>query len=293
MEKVLSSRKVVYGLFVALLFVLAMAKTALAATYYNKGYGSTDFISMDQYNQIVNVLADAAGDDTSQSATPFHATGVTFGSFEEAIAVRETFKYLYLGERDFVMAIDREGASGYVTDVVREGQTITYTQHISNGSGAYEIYVGWLPGSNPAACVAEHNAAMETIRNIAAYAPEDSYSAYKYFNDWLCQNADYDYSFGNTSYSGYGALCTGSSVCAGYARAFMALCYQTGKYCITVSGTKGGEAHCWNAVWDGNTYKWVDVTWADQTGWIDYSEFMNCMSEDWVNYFTEPFCTHD
>lgn len=291
MEKVLVIKKVLIGLVSGLLFAFFAVRSSYAASYSYKNYGSTDYLGMDQFNQIVNVLAAASGDDTEQDTTPIHATGIAFGTFGEAVAAEETFKFLYMGEKGYGITIEREGTSGYFHDSVRNEEGWSYSTCCHGGYGAYEIYVGWLPGSDPATCVAEHNAAMEMIHSIIASVPEDSISAYRYFNDWLCRNANYDFGFNESSYSGYGALCTGSSVCAGYAKAFMALCYHAGKYCITVNGTKDGGRHSWNAVWDGNTYKWVDVTWADQNGWIDYCEFMSNMDDSWVNYFNEPFCT--
>jgi len=292
MHKVISLKRALIVLAFFFIFSTLTPHVARADSYEYKAYGCTDYIRHDQYEQIVNVLSLAINDDTSQCSTPLHATGVFFGSYQEAIAAKESFQYLFQGEEVYGILVARDGASGTIFGVNRDSNKhCTFSYNYTPGYGSYTLLVGWLPGSDPSVCLAHHNAAIQVIETIVSSAPEDSASAYKYFNDWLCQNVGYDNNFNSSSYSGYGALCTGLSVCSGYSRAFMALCYKAGKYCITLSGTKNGDRHSWNAVWDGLTYKWVDVTWADQGDWINYGDFMSNMDDDWIAYFNAPYCT--
>ena len=80
----------------------------------------------------------------------------------------------------------------------------------------------------------------------------------------------------------------GSSVCAGYTRAFQYLCREAGIECTYVEGIAygfqddGEEAHAWNLVKLDNEYYWIDVTWGDP------------LSEDEKYDKTHPyFCTDD
>ena len=62
--------------------------------------------------------------------------------------------------------------------------------------------------------------------------------------------------------SGYSALVNGSTVCAGYSRAFQYACQLAGIPCYYCSGY-AGENHAWNIIClDGDFYN-VDVTWDD------------------------------
>ena len=62
--------------------------------------------------------------------------------------------------------------------------------------------------------------------------------------------------------SGYSALVNGSTVCAGYSRAFQYACQLAGIPCYYCTGY-AGESHAWNIIClDGDFYN-VDVTWDD------------------------------
>ena len=77
--------------------------------------------------------------------------------------------------------------------------------------------------------------------------------------------------------SAYSALATGSSVCAGYARAFQMVCLQAGIPCYYITGTSKGENHAWNIVQINGAYYNVDLTWddciAEATGFSSYHYF--------------------
>ncbi|MCR5526310.1 MAG: hypothetical protein K6F39_02860 [Lachnospiraceae bacterium] len=65
--------------------------------------------------------------------------------------------------------------------------------------------------------------------------------------------------------SAYSALVNGSTVCAGYSRAFQYCLQQLGIPCYYCYGT-AGENHAWNIVKLGDEYYNVDVTWDDIDG---------------------------
>jgi len=71
--------------------------------------------------------------------------------------------------------------------------------------------------------------------------------------------------------SAYSALVCGTSVCAGYSKAFQYLMQQEEIPCYYVTGTAIGfegdsAAHAWNIVKIGNAYCNIDVSWDDTIG---------------------------
>ncbi len=86
-------------------------------------------------------------------------------------------------------------------------------------------------------------------------------------HNYLILNCIYDTGVnGNvatTSYTAYGALVKGVSVCQGYAESFALLLNMAGVPCVTVEGTGRNELHEWNKVEIGGDWYNVDVTWDD------------------------------
>lgn len=83
-----------------------------------------------------------------------------------------------------------------------------------------------------------------------------------YVHDAICEIATYN-SNADLNQSAYSALVNGSTVCAGYARAFQHVCQQLGLTCYYITGTADGGDHAWNIISiDGNFYN-VDLTWDD------------------------------
>ncbi len=116
------------------------------------------------------------------------------------------------------------------------------------------------------------------INNIVAGASKYGTTLEKerFIHDSIC--AMNTYSTANAlNQSAYSALTTGSSVCAGYARAFQIVCNQSGIPCYYVTGTSRGQTHAWNIVCVDGCYFNVDLTWDDciteVTGINNYTYF--------------------
>ena len=77
--------------------------------------------------------------------------------------------------------------------------------------------------------------------------------------------------------SAYSALVNGSTVCAGYARAFQYIMQKLNIPCYFCTGTSNGGNHAWNIVRIDGKYYNVDLSWDDTlgeaTGQISYSYF--------------------
>ena len=66
--------------------------------------------------------------------------------------------------------------------------------------------------------------------------------------------------------SAYSAMVNGSSVCAGYSRAFQYIMMQIGIPCYFCSGYANNGYHAWNIVKINNVYHNVDLSWDDSIG---------------------------
>jgi hypothetical protein len=102
------------------------------------------------------------------------------------------------------------------------------------------------------------------IENIVSGASsyESEIEIELYVHDAICELATYN-SNAELNQSAYSALVNGSTVCAGYARAFQNVCQELGLTCYYLTGTADGGDHAWNIISiDGNFYN-VDLTWDD------------------------------
>lgn len=86
-------------------------------------------------------------------------------------------------------------------------------------------------------------------------------------HDFIVNNFDYDSSdFRSSAGSVADAIASGGKlVCSGYTRLFMQLCNKYGLECVPVYGTAQGGAHAWNKVKVNGEWKYIDVTWDDNT----------------------------
>ena len=116
-------------------------------------------------------------------------------------------------------------------------------------------------------------------------------------HDYLIANSAYDESL--VLGEGYDLMVNGTSVCNGYAEAYMDLMNRCGIPTIMVSSTPMN--HCWNLVCIGDQWYHVDVTWNDPTsnvhGRVEHTYFLLTDEEirsgekphyDWV---TDITCT--
>lgn len=87
----------------------------------------------------------------------------------------------------------------------------------------------------------------------------------KFVHDYLIDHVTYNES-APMHQSAYSALVNGSSVCAGYSRAFQHIMMKMGipaYYCV---GTANGGPHAWNIIKLGNDFYNVDSLWNDSIG---------------------------
>lgn len=106
----------------------------------------------------------------------------------------------------------------------------------------------------------DFEARAQSIVNGAA-GLQNNFEKEKYAHDAILAAADYATS-AEMNQSAYSALVNGSTVCAGYARAFQYVMQQMGIPCYYCTGYSG-ENHAWNIVKLEDGYYNVDTTWDD------------------------------
>lgn len=96
-------------------------------------------------------------------------------------------------------------------------------------------------------------------------------------HDWLCRRIQYDYNISEGTTGSYSAIVKGSAVCEGYSEAFTELLHRAGIEAATVYGTAKVDApnntHAWNFVRIDGEWRYVDVTWDDETDPVRYDYF--------------------
>ena len=100
-----------------------------------------------------------------------------------------------------------------------------------------------------------------------------------YLHDWLVTNCEYDLSF--TYFNAYDAIVRGSSVCQGYALAYLYLLELCGADCRLI--TSDALDHAWNLVLIGDSYYYVDCTWDDPVASNDNTLYADyCAHRDFL-----------
>ena len=118
--------------------------------------------------------------------------------------------------------------------------------------------------------IAKYNDMKAKIDAIVAAAPEDYTAKLRYFADYICDNATYDYDSYNSNTDDYvndcyyveGFFSDGKVVCQGYAYTFYTLCYYAGIECALVP-IKTERGHMFNAVKVDGVWKKIDTCWMD------------------------------
>ncbi|SDB04831.1 Transglutaminase-like superfamily protein [Pseudobutyrivibrio sp. YE44] len=105
------------------------------------------------------------------------------------------------------------------------------------------------------------NNAVDNIVSQAAAFPTDL-ERERAIHDLICDLATYN-AVNAKHQSAYSALVEGTSVCAGYSRAFQLSCQKLGIVCYYVTGMANGEEHAWNIVRIGGNFYNVDITGDD------------------------------
>ena len=252
-----------------------------------------DQISQQQFDQILSTLRQIK-DRIGQGNYDFCDTGIRCGSADEAKALINGFKELFLSDNDFILYYN-ERRWGNIHVEPNRNSNGRYTYWLSGeGKGTKGIYAVWKPDVNSNELLRQHDEAKKVIDTLIAAAPADAYEKVKYFNDILSERITYDmsgYETGNSKHSPYNGLVEGTCVCTGYAESFFNLCYYSGiscavSDCISVYSANGVPDHKVSMVNLDGRWKEVDVTWNDTDRGVNYDYFMVDLDDTWQQHIT-------
>ena len=146
----------------------------------------------------------------------------------------------------------------------------------------------------------------EVIRSLELDDKSD-YEKLVAIHSWICDNVEYDSDDGSDlRRTAYDAIVNGKAVCQGYSNALYRLLLEAGVDNRIIFG-EGMEsngvtmAHTWNIVDLYGKYYYVDATWDDSTGSLDYflqpaGEFTDSHipgDEYGAGFFTEQYPVSD
>ena len=129
----------------------------------------------------------------------------------------------------------------------------------------------------------------------------DRFLKVKILHDWICDNIAYDtdmYFSGRIGAQDYvSVLKRKKGVCSGYTNLMNQMCELAGIESIGISGYSKGFGytgrignnadHAWNAVYIGNKWHLIDVTW--DAGQVDRRTFIKRYSTEWLFLEPRPF----
>ena len=117
---------------------------------------------------------------------------------------------------------------------------------------------------------------------------EGTFEKEKYIHDYLIDHTNYQLNspYNQTAYS---AIVYGSTVCAGYSKAFQYLMMQLQIPTYYVVGISKGENHAWNMISINQSYYNVDVTW-DDSAYSHYT-YYNKSDSDFKSHVREGLST--
>jgi transglutaminase/protease-like cytokinesis protein 3 len=125
------------------------------------------------------------------------------------------------------------------------------------------------------------NAASQIINTASTYATDEEKEKYVYKS--LQNICEYDED-SEMNQSAYSVLVNGSSVCAGYSRAFQYIMQQLNIPCYFCTGYANGGNHAWNIVYINEKYVNADLSWDDSLG-----EISNTISYAYYNLSDKAF----
>lgn len=264
--------KHIMSLFLSLVLIISMSFNSNAMIY--KTYGRGSMITREVYDTIINTLRSHAD---SASSGILYDTGIVL-SDSDYLQTYEILSRFCLGEKYYAVMQNNYGRQNLS---VASYSIDSYMTNLKcNAGGSYtsvrSIYTGFLPGTNGAAIMAEHDAAYAILVDAVANSPDGDYEFYNYAFNFVRRSGQYDHSKEFRSHSVYSLLCEGKGVCESFASAFQMMCFIKGKECLYIRT----DNHAYNVVPVNGSYYVADCT--------KYSELIPA-SQRVTDFVTSPF----
>lgn len=191
-----------------------------------------------------------------------------------------------------------DGVNGAMSDEMStsavDGDYLKYQWHkvsytggdspkIANGKYYYDVKLNFVYRST----ADEEKQVDSVVSKFISSTDTSSMSDYqilKAIHDFVCSSTTYNSKAAlfagttsnmyRTSFTAYGTLVEGSSVCQGYALAFYRLAKELGYDCRFVYSDPYQGCHAWNMVALNNKYYFVDTTWDDDKNKNELTYFL-------------------
>ena len=258
-------KKVKKSLALGLAFIIAMSTcftsfAGISMNFYD--VARTSYVKQEELDKVLSVLLNKTG----------YETGVERANLAEYLRFETSLSPLLLLPAQTDNAVISLSAKGF------DG---------SNFDTPLELKVYFKDGVDADTQIAKYKEMKAKIDAIVAAAPEDYTAKLKYFADYICDNATYDYD-SYTYVHDYdcgsveGFFNDGKVVCQGYAYTFYTLCYYAGIECALVP-MEAETMHAFNAVKVDGVWKKIDACWMDKDV-RDYRYFLADLSDDVINF---------
>lgn len=240
--------KALFAVILAVSVIIGGSTISFART--KKAYGISSKVTPGMYEAFIGTLRAHA----NETPGTLYSTGIVC-SPDDFEMMRESLRHLFLGEQHVAIVLNTTGASnGYIGDYDDiPGKEHTFTAKFSNPAGLPPtIYVGFIPGHDPAAIMAQHDAAAAAMNAGLAGAPAGNREFYEYVSNWVAGRGAYVDNGTDKNHSAYGYVVEGAGVCEAITAAYQYMCWARGKECLFVlsdSGTHSFNAFTIDGVW--------------------------------------------
>lgn len=155
-----------------------------------------------------------------------------------------------------------------IGDIIKDNAEIMYYSGVEYSNGKLKVNY-----TRPREKLKEDQISLRNKRDeIITHTIKDSMSDYekvKAVHDYIINNSRYDMDLfekgtvEEESYTAYGTLVSGVSVCEGYAKSMKYLLDEIGVESLVVIGESRNQNHAWNLVKLDGEYYHIDATWDD------------------------------
>ena len=226
-------------------------------------------------------LYDAAYTAVSMDEYAFEITGVTLHDY--CMLSGQVMQIFFMDHPEYFWL---SGASEYSSYRMSNGEIGNITVYL----GVHEYW----ETHDLAPAISDLDRVLSSVVSQAR-AIEGDYERVLFVHDYIIGNASYDYvayeldeEMGDEAEarvsSAYGALVSGSTMCAGYTAAFNLIMNELGYESYYVPGVANDGPHAWNLINLGGNYYHVDLTWDDldgEPGKLIYDYF--CLTDEQIS----------
>ena len=246
--------KAIFAVILAVSLIIVGSAISYAGS--RKTYGISSKVTPGMYEAFIGTLRAHA----NEAPGTLYSTGIVC-SPDDFVMMRESLRHLFLGEQHLAIVLNTTGASeGYVGDYDDiPGKEHTFTARFYGPAGIPPtIYVGFIPGHDPAAIMAQHDAAAAVLNAGLANAPAENEAFYEYVSNWVAGRGAYVDDGSDKNHSAYGYVVECAGVCESMASAYQYMCWSKGKECLFV--LSDSRTHSFNAFPIGGVWYMADIT---------------------------------